>query len=92
MTTTTSDATPDTRLIARVEPPKASYGPAGSGPATRSHRDLRVRHACDKARTERGWSGPRGVRAVGAFPCVKQASGCARSDGCRDVGGLGWTS
>jgi hypothetical protein len=66
MTTTTSDATPDTRLIARVEPPKASYGPAGSGPATRGHRDLRMRHACDMARTERGWRRPRGARAISA--------------------------
>ena len=44
-----------------MEPPKASYGPAGSGPATRGHRDLRVRLECDKAQTERGWRGPPGA-------------------------------
>src|SRR6476646_650554 len=41
-------------------PLKASYGSAGSGPPTRRHRDLRVRLACDKSRTERGWRGRRG--------------------------------
>jgi hypothetical protein len=61
MTTTTSHATPDLGCWPVVEPPKASYGPAGSGPATRGHRDLRVRLACDKARTERGWRGPPGA-------------------------------